>query len=109
MHDRTVSYRPGAHVPDPAREAKARLAGRRQRLLGRQALARGAHWRRCVLGAMTSGLAILVALQFGLGRPVAPPAPAGEELAAEGQPQAQPQAQPQEQPQEQAPRERSPG
>lgn len=77
MHDLTVSYRPGAHAPDPALEARARLAGRRKRLLGRQALARGARWRRCALGAMTSALAILVALQFGMGRPAPPPAPSG--------------------------------
>ena len=89
MHDSTISYRPGAHAPDPAREARARLAGRRKRLLARQALARGAHWRRCVLGAMTSGLAILVALQLGMGRPAAAPAPSGEELAAAGKPNEQ--------------------
>lgn len=65
MHDRTVIHCNGGSPPDPAREARARLAGRSRRRLGRQALARAAQWRRRVLGAMVSGLAVLVALQFG--------------------------------------------
>lgn len=64
MHDRIVIYRHADEPSDPARAAKARLAGRGKRRLGRQALARGARWRRRVLGAMVSGVAVLAALQL---------------------------------------------
>jgi len=91
MVDRTRSYRDGEQVHDPARRAQARLADRGKRRLAKLALVRGARWRRCVLGAMMSGVAVLAALQFMLGRPPAAPVAAGDGLAAVAEaPQPQP-------------------
>lgn len=74
MVDRIGSYRDGAQVPDPARQAQARLAGRGKRRAGRLALARGARWRRCVLGAMMSAVAVSAAMPFAPGHQMAAPA-----------------------------------
>lgn len=82
MVDRTRFYRDGGQVHDPARQAQARLADRGKRRLGKLAPTRSARWRRCVLGAMMSGVAALAAAQFMLGRPTAEPVAADEGLAA---------------------------
>ncbi|WP_229491408.1 nucleoside diphosphate kinase regulator [Massilia sp. HP4] len=74
MVDRTRFYRDGGQVHDPARQARARLADRGKRRLGKLAPIRSARWRRCVLGAMLSGVAVLAAAQFALGRQTAAPA-----------------------------------
>ena len=73
MVDRTRFYRDGGQVHDPARQAQARLADRGKRRLGKLAPIRSARWLRCVLGAMMSGVAVLAAAQFALGRQTAAP------------------------------------
>jgi len=81
MIDRTRFHHDGGRVHDPARQAQARLSDRGKRRLGKLAPIRSARWRRCVLGAMMSGVAALAALQFMLARPPAAPLAAGDGLA----------------------------
>lgn len=92
MVDRTRFHHDGGQVHDPARQAQARLADRGKRRLGKLAPIRSARWRRCVLGAMMSGVAVLAALQFMSGRPTAAPVVAGDGLAAAQAAQPQPEA-----------------